>query len=58
MFDILRCDSKFLGDADFNRCLDWPPDVGEFCDFLEEHHLQPLDLRGPDGRPIEGLDCG
>ncbi|WP_156212664.1 hypothetical protein [Lentzea aerocolonigenes] len=59
IYDLLRCDSKYFGDADFERCLDWPFDTDELCDFLDEHHLQPIDLRGPDGRKLDdfGLDC-
>ncbi|MGW6935188.1 hypothetical protein ACWGE0_34365 [Lentzea sp. NPDC054927] len=54
--DLLRCDAKYFGDDDFERCLKWPFDNDDFCDFLEEHHLHPVDLRGPDGRRLDGLD--
>ncbi|MFD5825889.1 hypothetical protein [Lentzea sp. NPDC060358] len=59
LFDLLRCDAKHVSDDDFNRCLEWPFDTEEFCAFLEENHLRPVDLRGPDGRRSERfqLDC-
>ncbi len=57
LFDLLRCDSKWISDADFNRCLDWPLGAEEFCDFLAENHLRPVDLRGPNGRRFERYDC-
>ncbi|HEX8867194.1 MAG TPA: hypothetical protein VF821_16165, partial [Lentzea sp.] len=60
IYDLLRCDSKYFGDDDFERCLEWPFDTDEFCEFLEDHHLRPVDLRGPDGRRLDDfdLDCG
>ncbi|WP_158102821.1 hypothetical protein [Lentzea kentuckyensis] len=60
LYDLLRCDSKYIGDDDFERCLTWPFDTDEFCDFLKQHHLHPIDLRGPDGRDLDDLDldCG
>ncbi|HEX7308603.1 hypothetical protein [Lentzea sp.] len=59
LLDLLRCDAKYVSDDDFNRCLAWPLDTDEFCAFLEENHLHPVDLRGPDGRRFERfeLDC-
>ncbi|MEU3648316.1 hypothetical protein AB0E59_33405 [Lentzea sp. NPDC034063] len=54
LFDLLRCDSKLFGD-ELKRCLEWPMS-DEFCDLLKEYHLQPVDLRGPDGKPFV-LNC-
>lgn len=46
LYDLLRCDSKLFGE-DFKHCLRWPLDAEEFCEFLEEHQLEPADVRGP-----------
>ncbi|MDX8144525.1 hypothetical protein SK854_20575 [Lentzea sp. BCCO 10_0061] len=54
LFDLLRCDSKLLGD-ELKRCMEWPMS-DEFCDLLKKYHLQPVDLRGPDGKPLV-LNC-
>ncbi|SFR29373.1 hypothetical protein SAMN04488564_11914 [Lentzea waywayandensis] len=54
LFDLLRCDSTLFGE-ELKRCLEWPMS-DEFCDLLKKYHLQPVDLRGPDGKPID-LKC-
>ncbi|MDX8056309.1 hypothetical protein SK571_43630 [Lentzea sp. BCCO 10_0798] len=55
LYDLLRCDSKLFGD-DFKHCLKWPLDAEELCEFLEEHQLEPIDLRGPDGGRFDHFD--
>ncbi|SMD06495.1 hypothetical protein [Lentzea albidocapillata] len=55
LHDLLQCDSKLFGD-DFKHCLRWPLDTKEICDFLEEHQLEPVDLRGPEDGRFE-LSC-
>ncbi|MFI6098711.1 hypothetical protein ACIA8G_24405 [Lentzea sp. NPDC051213] len=47
LLDLLRCDYEYLDD--FERCLEWPFNDDLLCDLLKEHHLKPVDVRGPDG---------
>jgi hypothetical protein len=54
LLDLLRCDSTLFDDLE--RCLEWPFDDDELCEFLEENHLKPKDVRGRDGNVLD-LDC-
>ena len=54
LLDLLRCDSTYFDD--FERCLDWPFDDDELCEFLEDNHLKPKDVLGKDGHVLD-LDC-
>ncbi|SDN70808.1 hypothetical protein [Lentzea jiangxiensis] len=56
VFDLLRCDAAYFEDDDFNRCLEWPFDAAEFCELLEKHNLEPVDVRGPGGRRFDRFD--
>lgn len=55
--DLLRCDQRLFEDLenfDFDRCLKWPFEDDELCDFLKDHKLKPIEVRGRDGLD---LDC-
>ncbi|NKE61066.1 hypothetical protein FXN61_31505 [Lentzea sp. PSKA42] len=55
LFDFLRCDHKYLGVIDLEHCLEWRVgDTKDFCSFLKEQKLQPIDLRS---LGFEKLDC-
>ena len=43
-------------DDDFERCVPWPLTDEELCEFLDDHHLHPFEIRGREGRGL-GLDC-
>ncbi len=57
-FDFLRCDYKYF-DNDFERCLPWPLSPKELCQYVKDHHLDLIDVRGPDGHELDDLnfDC-
>lgn len=56
LLDLLRCDYRYFED-DFQRCLPWPLTPKELCEFMDDHHLRPIEVRGPDGRDLDHLDC-
>ena len=54
-FDFLRCDYKYF-DNDFERCLPWPLTPKQLCQYVKDHHLDLIDVRGPDGHELDDLD--
>ncbi len=60
VFDLLRCDAKYfdkLVEKGFERCLPWPLAPNELCKFLEDNNLRPTEIRGPDGRKRNDVNC-
>jgi hypothetical protein len=54
-FDFLRCDYKYF-DNDFERCLPWPLTPKDLCQYVKDHHLDPIDVRDGNGHRL-GFDC-